>query len=642
MAISNDSSVEPDLLESTNKMLDTIPQMLSGFNMIRNGLSGSVLPCLDMLETQLTQGGGPENPFTLFDWVSAGMSGTQRAYATTTMSSMAYMLVAAEAELQGTYQSIGDGTSPGTLANTALYMQSGLNQIKGGIGDATTANTLLFGMTQCAANADAMLVDTIDALDSMAVITGGLSAEFDSDDIPAMLEAASAVTDHIYQLKSNAESTIGIVDELAWGLNAMKGGIGDAATENTLLFGSSTMLGLMSNMRDSFFSTVFPNLDWCQSQLSPGNDPENPTTLCDMVTAWMSGPPKDQAMAIISMMTSGLGEAESISQQIYQGIGDGSQENTLTFAATSIQDELLTMKNIIGSTDPGDDETLLGGLDNCKYGEYGNSGLNGLLGGIGSTDPGNTLLYGMVVVTAGLEGLCGTPAGSGVQVNPAADVSLSFTEVTSEGETTAIVQPDPPDASNFTLLAASYDISTTATFTGTITVAVDYDDSGLTPEQEEALSLWHYENCWVDVTTRPVDTVNNVITGVVDSLSPFVVGLLEEEEEGGTISGTVTDAATLQPIASVNIGVYDLSYNFIRDAYTDEYGHYEVAELPAGNYKLCFTNWGGRYVTEWHHDASSFEEATEVTVTEGSTTTVDEDLVLGGTISGTITDSVSL
>ena len=112
---------------------------------------------------------------------------------------------------------------------------------------------------------------------------------------------------------------------------------------------------------------------------------------------------------------------------------------------------------------------------------------------------------------------------------------------------------------------------------------------------------------------------------------------------GGMISGTVTDAMTLQPIGNVYIQVCDPNNEWDNKSYgwTDEYGHYGAGGLPTGNYKIRIDG-GGRYITEWHHDASTFEEAAEVSVTEGSTTTVDEDMVQGGTISGTVTDSATL
>ena len=143
------------------------------------------------------------------------------------------------------------------------------------------------------------------------------------------------------------------------------------------------------------------------------------------------------------------------------------------------------------------------------------------------------------------------------------------------------------------------------------------------------VSEWHHNASSFEEATEV--SVTEGSTTIVD----------EDLVLGGTISGTVTDSATLQPISTGSIEIYDLNNNWINGCGIDEYGHYEAGGLPTGNYKIRIDG-GGRYVSEWHHDASTFEEAVEVTVTEGSTTTVDEDLILGGTISGTVTDSVTL
>ena len=56
---------------------------------------------------------------------------------------------------------------------------------------------------------------------------------------------------------------------------------------------------------------------------------------------------------------------------------------------------------------------------------------------------------------------------------------------------------------------------------GPLTLTFPYDDTGLTPEQEQALRLFHWvDDAWVDVTTA-LDTEANLISGEVTSLSWF-------------------------------------------------------------------------------------------------------------------------
>jgi hypothetical protein len=66
-----------------------------------------------------------------------------------------------------------------------------------------------------------------------------------------------------------------------------------------------------------------------------------------------------------------------------------------------------------------------------------------------------------------------------------------------------------------------YEIETTATFTGDLSVCIDY--SAVTFNNESFLSLFHLEaGVWVDRTSS-IDTGNNIICGTVTSLSPFAV-----------------------------------------------------------------------------------------------------------------------
>ena len=76
----------------------------------------------------------------------------------------------------------------------------------------------------------------------------------------------------------------------------------------------------------------------------------------------------------------------------------------------------------------------------------------------------------------------------------------------------------------FEVAGVYYDITTTAEYTGTIEVAIPYDETQV-EGPEENLKLWHWDPDvgWTDCTTW-VDTENNIIYGEVTSLSVFVVG----------------------------------------------------------------------------------------------------------------------
>jgi sugar lactone lactonase YvrE len=103
-------------------------------------------------------------------------------------------------------------------------------------------------------------------------------------------------------------------------------------------------------------------------------------------------------------------------------------------------------------------------------------------------------------------------------------ITTTFSNVTAAGVTTVTVTETGPSVPGyFGLLGKYYDISTTATYSGTITIPISYDDSGLSPAREEKLKLQQYvDGSWVDIT-KSIDTVNNVITGATSHLSYFAV-----------------------------------------------------------------------------------------------------------------------
>lgn len=130
-----------------------------------------------------------------------------------------------------------------------------------------------------------------------------------------------------------------------------------------------------------------------------------------------------------------------------------------------------------------------------------------------------------------------TPEGTDIIVQPEdvttgeAPVTLTFDEVTQEGTTTLVTSDDgEPLPAGFRLgnPPVYYEISTTAEYSGQIQVCIDY--SGITFENGEALTLFHYEDTdgdgvaddWVELITSPGSGTDTICV-YVDSLSPFVV-----------------------------------------------------------------------------------------------------------------------
>jgi len=115
-----------------------------------------------------------------------------------------------------------------------------------------------------------------------------------------------------------------------------------------------------------------------------------------------------------------------------------------------------------------------------------------------------------------------TQTGTNVSVSPAPGVTVTFSQVTAAGDTTATVLTPggngPPAPGGFQVDGLMYDISTTASFAGPVEICLPYDPNDPNPQ------LQHFDNGqWVNVTLLPVDTINHIVCGQVSSLSPFAV-----------------------------------------------------------------------------------------------------------------------
>jgi hypothetical protein len=114
-----------------------------------------------------------------------------------------------------------------------------------------------------------------------------------------------------------------------------------------------------------------------------------------------------------------------------------------------------------------------------------------------------------------------TPTGANVSVSPAPGVTVTFSQVTGSGNTTATTGGAPPPT-GFKVDGVLYDISTTAVFTGSVTICLPFN-----PLVDPSPQLYHYESvppppAWVNRTTS-VDQVKHIVCGTAPSLSPFVV-----------------------------------------------------------------------------------------------------------------------
>lgn len=154
-----------------------------------------------------------------------------------------------------------------------------------------------------------------------------------------------------------------------------------------------------------------------------------------------------------------------------------------------------------------------------------------------------------------------TPPGSNVAITPIdqttgepAPASITFSNVVESGETTVgsgTVGQDggPPPPAGFRLgnPPSYFEISTTATFSGPVTICIDY--SAVSYGNESVLRLLHHTDGgeWVDVTTS-IDIDAKIVCGEVESFSPFLVAELN-------LAPVVTSIALLAHPLAVGTGV---------------------------------------------------------------------------------------
>ena len=127
--------------------------------------------------------------------------------------------------------------------------------------------------------------------------------------------------------------------------------------------------------------------------------------------------------------------------------------------------------------------------------------------------------------------------------NPGLGFEMEFDTVAKDGKVTVDLQ-DPltvpgteegdangmrsitTDDKIFQNVGSIIDVSvSTANTSGSITITLPYDESVLGDVSEDEVVLLHYtEDEWVKVENITIDKINNKVSGVVNSLSPFTVG----------------------------------------------------------------------------------------------------------------------
>jgi hypothetical protein len=216
-----------------------------------------------------------------------------------------------------------------------------------------------------------------------------------------------------------------------------------------------------------------------------------------------------------------------------------------------------------------------------------------------------------------------TPTGTNVVVEPTAPagstpVTIQFDTVTSGGQTTlqmidpATVPLAQAPPAGFTLgdPPLYYEIDTTATFTGPVTVCFNY--GGVTFASGTP-RLLHYDEdlqSWIDITTS-VDAATSTICGLTSSFSPFAIATSEVVSSGfdapinpaGSYQNVVKGGSTVPLKFTVAVDGVEktdtsgLTFSAVQVGCTADTGETPVLFETTGGTGLRYA--GGQFVQNW-------------------------------------------
>jgi 5-hydroxyisourate hydrolase-like protein (transthyretin family) len=110
----------------------------------------------------------------------------------------------------------------------------------------------------------------------------------------------------------------------------------------------------------------------------------------------------------------------------------------------------------------------------------------------------------------------------------------------------------------------------------------------------------------------------------------------------GHVTGTVKNASG-GGVGSVSVTLYrrvNNQWDWLVDGYTKADGTYDIGGLPTGTYRVWFRDEAGAYVGQYYGNTTVWENAADVAVTAGATTSgIDATLAVAGHVTGTVKDT---
>ena len=144
-----------------------------------------------------------------------------------------------------------------------------------------------------------------------------------------------------------------------------------------------------------------------------------------------------------------------------------------------------------------------------------------------------------------------------------------------------------------------------------------------------ATEYYDDKNSWGEANFVYVEQPNS--TPNID----FVLG------PAGSITGTVTDATSDNPVEGMRVRVYEYDTgDYLNYDYSDVNGNYEISGLPTGDYRVKVSDWDGSlpiYADQYYSKTIYYDGAERVTVVAGNATTgIDFQLEAGGRVNGRV------
>ncbi len=167
---------------------------------------------------------------------------------------------------------------------------------------------------------------------------------------------------------------------------------------------------------------------------------------------------------------------------------------------------------------------------------------------------------------------------------------------------------------------------------GTYVVAVYYERWDGQSSGHYIGAVRYYDGADSIVSADPVAVAGGEIKSGID----FALDLWPSR-----VSGTVTDAATGEPLPGIAVDILPEDSYYGAHGYTDIYGRYQLFVLP-GTYTVEFRDYEGSYQQQYYNGRMTKGSADPLTVVEGEDLAgIDAALFAGASITGKITDAAT-